>query len=246
MLSTINSIFDPLGFVAPVLLGGKILLHNALTKNIGWDELMSEDLLSEWEKWKVSLKDLESLERRFSTFPLKDAITKELHMYSDASKEAIGTVAYLKIYDSQGNSEHGFVMGKSKIAPSHGHTIPSLELCAAVLAVEVANFLVEHLDITVDKTRFYTDSMVVLGYINNETRRFYTYVSNRVDKIRKSSEASQWSYVRTHNNPADQATRPTTASNLENSIWLKGPPSVSCDESDSQNMCLFNQNRIRK
>lgn len=59
---------------------------------------------------------------------------RELHIFADASQEAIGAVAYLKTFDSSGSHHLGFVHAKAKVAPLHGHTIPRLELCAAVLA----------------------------------------------------------------------------------------------------------------
>lgn len=61
----------------------------------------------------------------------------ELCILSDASTVAIGTVAYLRIAATDGQYHMGFVMGKSKLAPCPAHKIPRLELCAAVLAVEL-------------------------------------------------------------------------------------------------------------
>lgn len=72
-------------------------------------------------------------------------------------------------------------MGKAKLSPEQ--TVPRLELCAAVLAVELAEFITSEIDIPLDDTTYFTDSKVVLGYICNETRRFYVYVSNRVLRI---------------------------------------------------------------
>ena len=74
-------------------------------------------------------------------------------------------------------------MGKSRLAPAAGHTIPRLELCGALLATELGAFICEHLELPPDIIRYYTDSMVVLGYLNNSSRRFYNYVSNRVSTI---------------------------------------------------------------
>ena len=56
---------------------------------------------------------------------------------------------------------------------------------------------------------FYTDSLVILGNIANETRLFYVYISNRVAKIGHwhSSNPEQWHYVQTEQNPADLASR---------------------------------------
>jgi hypothetical protein len=63
----------------------------------------------------------------------------------------------------------------------------------------------------------------VLGYICNESRRFYIYVANRVGKIRLFSKPSQRHFIRTECNPADVATRSIDASQLDDSTWLHGP-----------------------
>lgn len=117
----------------------------------------------------------------------------------------------------------GFVMGKAKLAPLPEHTIPRLELCAAVLAVELAELITSEIDVSLDDTTFYSDSKVVLGYIKNDTRRFYVYVSNRVQRIRRFSRPEQWQYVSSELNPADIATRSVTAARLQSTNWLSGP-----------------------
>ena len=116
-----------------------------------------------------------------------------------------------------------FVFGKAKLAPSHATTIPRLELCAAVLAVEIAELVIGEQAFKPDSVTYYSDSKVVLGYISNEARRFYVYVSNRVEWIRKSSSPAEWTYVPTHLNPADCATRSVKAKDLDGSMWLTGP-----------------------
>ncbi|KAI4788199.1 hypothetical protein KUCAC02_036008 [Chaenocephalus aceratus] len=99
---------------------------------------------------------------------------------SDASTRAIAAVAYLRVLDPDGKWHVGFVMGKSKLAPYPLHTIPRLELCGAVLAVELAELIKSEIDLEFKAVRFFTDSRVVLGYIYNNSRRFYTYVANRL------------------------------------------------------------------
>ena len=79
---------------------------------------------------------------------------KELHVFSDASEKAIAAVAYLTCQDKENKTSIGFVLGKAKVAPKHGHTIPRLELCAAVLAAEIAEFISDNLDIPLDAVRF--------------------------------------------------------------------------------------------
>ena len=121
------------------------------------------------------------------------------------------------------NDHIGFVMGKSKLAPISGHSIPRLELCGAVLATEIGEFVSDHLSIPSSAIRYFTDSKVVLGYIRNQTRRFYTYVSNRVSRIHSVSKPDQWNYVPSNLNPSDSATRGFIAE-VTNTLdtWLKG------------------------
>lgn len=80
-----------------------------------------------------------------------------------------------------------------------------------MLAVELAELISSEIDLRLDDTVFYSDSKVVLGYISNDARRFYVYVSNRVLRIRSFSHPEQWKYVPTDVNPADIATRSVTA-----------------------------------
>ncbi|XP_063404711.1 uncharacterized protein LOC134688168 [Mytilus trossulus] len=226
VLSVINGIFDPIGFVAPVILGGRLIMRQALQNaSVDWDDPLPEYLMNDWQVWKQSLKDLETLEirRSFTETSLGDCSKCELHIFSDASKDAIASVAYIRTFNDNGHSQLGFVLGKSKLAPNHGHTIPRLELCAAVLATELASFIQKTLEIPSSATDFYTDSQVVLGYLYNETRRFYVYVSNRVDRILKVSTKLQWNYVPTSYTPADHGTRPLEVNSLRQSEWLKGP-----------------------
>ena len=129
----------------------------------------------------------------------------------------------MKIIQSNGEAHVSFVFGKAKLAPTHATTIPRLELCAAVLAIEITQVVIKERAIEPDSVTYYSDSRVVLGYIANEIRRFYVYVSNRVERIRKYSSPDQWQNVPTQQNPADVATRPVKACRLESLAWLSGP-----------------------
>ena len=95
-------------------------------------------------------------------------------------------MAYIKVESYQEQTEIGFVFRKAKLAPKPGLTTPRLELCAAVLAIEIAEMVVREMYTTFDNITYYTDSKVVLGYIHNQSRRFYVYVHNRVQRIHQS------------------------------------------------------------
>ncbi len=134
VLSTVNSVFDPLGLLAPVTIQGRALLRELTSEQSDWDTFLPEDKISKWEAWRDSLQDLEQLHvpRTYTTTSLIEAVHTELCVFSDASTKAIGAVAYLKALQKDGLVEVGFVMGKAKLAPLSEPTIPRLELCAAV------------------------------------------------------------------------------------------------------------------
>ncbi|XP_038155609.1 uncharacterized protein LOC119792853 [Cyprinodon tularosa] len=224
VLSTVNSLYDPLGFLAPITIQGKQILRELTSLTDGWDAPLPDDIKAEWCKWKDSLQDLQSLQikRPYTLLSTTNAQKRELFIFADASVKAIAAVAYIKVSMSE-TTETGFVFGKTKLAPQSGLTIPRLELCAAVLAVEVAELIVAEMDISFDNIEYHTDSKVVLGYIYNQTRRFYVYVHNRVQRILQSTRPHQWKYVPSELNPADYGSRSVTAAQLSSTTWLEGP-----------------------
>ena len=65
--------------------------------------------------------------------------------------------------------------------------------------------------------------MIVLQYIANTTRRFCTFVANRVASIYEASDPSQWVYVPSEDNPADDASRGLPAEKVSQTRWSRGP-----------------------
>ena len=50
VLSTVNSVFDPLGFAAPLILVGKQILQDLCRENCDWDDPIPDRLKSKWEQ----------------------------------------------------------------------------------------------------------------------------------------------------------------------------------------------------
>ncbi|KAK0142370.1 hypothetical protein N1851_019891 [Merluccius polli] len=99
ILSTVASVFDPLGFLAPFLLLGKKILQEMCQKGIGWDEQLPTELEPRWESW---LKDLENLHefqipRCFIPETLGKVKRTELHHFSDASCQGYGQCSYIRV-----------------------------------------------------------------------------------------------------------------------------------------------------
>lgn len=148
----------------------------------------------------------------------------QIHSFSDASEEGLEEVSYLRLENESGEVNVSFVMGKARVASIKPMTIPRKELTAAVVAVNVSSMLRRELDYKDLQEFFYTDSSAVLGYVNNDAKRFHTFVANRVQRIRDRSKPEQWHHVPGKNNPADEASRGQSARQLlQNTRWFKGP-----------------------
>ncbi|KAK3730882.1 hypothetical protein QZH41_002987 [Actinostola sp. cb2023] len=93
------------------------------------------------------------------------------------------------------------------------------------MATQAVAKILKEIDIEIAEVIYCTDSKVVLGYITNESRRFYVYVANRVQFIRNMSSPNQWRYIESDGsrNPADLATRGLHPSKMMESDWLNGP-----------------------
>jgi hypothetical protein len=80
------------------------------------------------------------------------------------------------------------------------------------------------LKIRIDQTYHYTDSMTVLFWLNDDTKRFQAFVNNRLLKIRRTSSPEEWYWVPTLENPADLPSRGTEPGQLGgDSLWQQGP-----------------------
>lgn len=225
MLSIISSIYDPLGFLAPLILPAKLLLQELCRMKCDWDDPIPSAFQEKWNKW---LRDLEKLaDFQINRCIKPDGFGKvacaQLHHFSDASEKGYGTVTYIRMQSMDKRIHVSFLYGKARVAPLKPVTIPRLELTAAVVAVRVDKMLQTELQLPLMKACFWTDSTSVLKYIKNEDRRFQTFIANRIATIRSSSEVSQWRYVPSTLNPADDASRGTKVDGLWKQRLMESP-----------------------
>ena len=226
ILSTVSSVYDPLGFAAPFLLQGKLLLQELCQKNMGWDDVLDDDTCSKWEKWRKKLSLLQNINinRCFKPTEFGNIVSVSVHNFADASQKAYGCCSYLRLVDEDGRIHCSLIMGKSRVAPSKPITIPRLELVAATVAVKINKFVCRELEYNNIQSYFWSDSKAVLGYIRNDAKRFHIFVANRIQHIRENSELESWKYVKSELNPADDASRGIDCKEICNTHrWFVGP-----------------------
>ena len=226
ILSTVSSIFDPLGLIAPITLTGKLVLQELCRQKLDWDEKVPEALGQSYLSWLTDLNLLQELDvdRCYKPKDFGHVVKTELHNFSDASFDGYGQCSYLRLVDDSNKVHCCLVMGKARVAPLKSTTVPRLELTAALVSTRINTILVKELQYEGMQSFFWTDSKAVLGYIKNDDKKFHVFVANRVREIRDHSNPEDWYYVPSNLNPADAASRGLSTKELMESNWLTAPP----------------------
>ena len=203
ILSVVSSVYDPLGLISSFVLSAKQLLQDLCRVKLEWDSPIPADHKVRWERWMAVLPKLSqfSIERCVKPAGFDFVSSSQLHHFSDASEVGLGSVSYLRLVNDQGDVHCSFLCAKSRVAPLKTVTIPRLELSAAVISVKQDKVLKRELEIPISA------QSAVLRYVKNETRRYQTFVANRVAVIRDDSAPRQWNHVSGDMNPADDASR---------------------------------------
>lgn len=230
ILKVVHSAYDPLGLVGPVMLKGKAFFQIACKLSLDWDQELPKGLCEDWQAWIDDLPLLSSFGVDRNIQPFENA-SNQVHIFCDGSDQGFAAVAYLRSSSTSGLQSR-LIFAKTKLTPMKLQTTPRIELAAAHLGVKLLNILRRELDVDLSHCVLWSDSRSCLCYIANETTCFHKFVANRVQFIREHSIPQQWRYVPSEENPADIASRGSTASALlENRIWLHGPPFLTQPES---------------
>ena len=226
ILSTVSSIFDPLGLVGPYMLEGKKVLQEICASGAKWDDDIPDSICVRWKKWLslvIKWSDL-VIPRCYKPDYMSSIRLVEIHHFSDASNRAFGQCSYVRFVDSSNRVWCSLLMGKSRVCPAKIVSVPILELSAALLSLKISLFMKKELEYTNAVEHFWSDSTVTLSYIKSEANRFHTFVANRVQQIRDNSQVSSWKYVPTAQNPADDASRGLDPCNVDSeSRWFRSP-----------------------
>jgi hypothetical protein len=102
--------------------------------------------------------------------------------------------------------------------------IPKLEICAATLLAKLYTKAKRALHMTIHEAYLWTDSSIVLIWIQGPSTKWKTFVGNRVATIQEETASATWRHVPTQSNPADLISRGVEPLTLSRStLWWKGP-----------------------
>ena len=132
---------------------------------------------------------------------------------------------YLRVVTESGTVTR-IVASKTRVAHLSKQTIPMLDLLGAVILSRLAVYIKEILkkSLIIDRLCCWTDSLVTLYWLTEETREWKQFVQNRVDKVRRHVLPTQWRFCPGVDNPADLPSLGVKAFVLSADVkWWEGP-----------------------
>ena len=234
IISDVAKTYDILGWISPAILTMKLLYQQLWKKGHEWDQTVDSKTEDHHASWRNDLPSLAGMRipRPYSPPHMKPQ-SQQLHGFSDACEIAYGAVVYLRTTFATHPPIISLVTAKTKVAKLKPPTIPKMELDGAVLLTKLLQNVAPILGIPKEECHAWTDSAIVLAWLDGTSRNIGVYAENRVSYIMERTLPALWRHVPTETNPADCASRGMMPRELlKHTLWWKGPPWLSQEPID--------------
>lgn len=233
ILSEIGKLYDPNGFIAPIVITAKILIQDIWKEKTGWDDPIPVPIERKWLTFREEIHNIQLIKipRWLGTSP--DA-SIQLHGFSDASNNAYACCVYARAIHNGHITAH-LIQSKTRVAPLKTMSIPRLELSGAHLLAKLMKTIIRGINLPIQQSLCWTDSEVVLQWLHKSPSELKTFVGNRVSYIHENTieQGILWNWVSGIQNPADIASRGATPTQLaDNNQWWNGPAWLTTSQED--------------
>lgn len=226
ILSRIGKLYDPNGYLGPIIIRGKMIIQDLWKNQLDWDEKITGHIELEWEKFNDDLQMVQNIfiNRWIGT---QEGDRVQLHGFCDASEKGYGAVIYSRVRENA-KYRTEIMISKSRVAPLKATTIPRLELCAAELLAKLMETVAPTFQEGKKRIQIYcwSDSQITLQWLQKPSSMLKTFVGNRVENVQSISRklSIKWNWIIGRDNPADLISRGTTVTELQlEEKWWNGP-----------------------
>lgn len=226
VLSQLAQLYDPCGWLAPFIFVGKAFFQKLWIRELEWDTPLDPELSDVWRSYVTALRELHLFSLPRPLTGLAAPAICILHGFCDASQLGYAAVLYLVSSFQSGPPVVALIAAKTKVAPLKAVSIPRLELLGAYLLANLVRHYSEMLSrhLHLNQIALWTDSTIVVNWINTPTYKLKTFVANRVAAITEWTRVSDWRHIAGESNPADLASRGVALRPLLSSqLWWSGP-----------------------
>jgi hypothetical protein len=235
LLSMVMSEFDPLGLIGPVMVHSKIFLRELYQTDqmTGWDGAISPTAREQWISWITAMQSMAAVSFPRSTKPAGSLGRPGVAGFADASLSAFCATVYMVWTDQQGVIQSRLIMGKCRVTPLHGTTIPQAELQALVILLQLMRIVIQGLGFRPLWVQAFSDSTCTIAALKKSGAQLKPFFANRVAEanglLAELSKMTEYlgavGHVPGHDNPADIGTRglASLADLGPGTLWQEGP-----------------------
>jgi hypothetical protein len=224
VLSVISFIIDPTGLLGTVTVRYKIFIQQLWLRQISWNEELPRDLQETWKKLYRQLPALNSISIPRLVKIKGDVTTIQIRGFSDASERAFGACVYIRSGNANGELRSRLLCSKSRVSLVKQVSIPRIELGGAQLLARLIKKVLPILCIPIDRVHLWTDSRLILTWVQDIPTRCNTYVANRVSEIQGITSNLFWHHIGSEGNTADILSGGTGPEEMwHNNQWWNGP-----------------------
>lgn len=230
LLSMAASIYDPIGWMLPVIMLLRMMIQGLWMQKLDWDDKIEETIVKKFQKIIDQLHRLREI-RIPRWFGSSANAEMEIVGFSDASGDGCAAVVYSRIKMPNGILTR-LIASKGRVTPlktkanmdSKKYTIPKLELEALVLLADLYTEVKKSFAGLKCTFTAYTDSEIVLAWVRSANIQENKFVRARVAKIKKVIAPHTLHYVKSAENPADPGSRGLYPKMLVDcDLWFSGP-----------------------
>lgn len=226
VLSNIAKMFDPCGYLAPVIVIAKMFMQKIWAIKLDWNDELPPDLLNEWLDFFKKIPYLKHVNIPRCLFHKKKPIRIELHGFADASLLAYAACVYLHVSYSDKTASSRLICSKSRVSPLRTISLPRLELCGALLLARLIDKVSAIFNnmLTFEFVNLWTDSEIVLCWLSAHPSKWSIFVANRTAEIQRLTESFSWRHIPSEENAADPLSRGIYPDKIQHcELWWEGP-----------------------
>jgi hypothetical protein len=181
-------------------------------------------LQQKWDLLQKTIPQLSQIRINRKVIPANDS-NIYIHGFCDSSELAYGACFYIRSTDVKQHTSCDLLRSTSRVAPLKKLNIPRLALCVATLLAKLFRKAIRALNINYNEAYLWTDSSIILTWIQGAPNKWKTFTGNRVAFIQEETASATWKHVPTQSNAADLISRGIEPATLANcNLWWKGPP----------------------
>ena len=174
--------FDPVGWISPVLIKTKVLLQHLWLEGTDWDECVKPLSFQSWKDFVERLPQVEEIQvPRWIHYSPNHKI--ELHEFCDVFEKAYCATLYIRSEDKANVVSTHIFISKTKVAPLHTISLPGLQLCGAILLSKLIKAITPQLHRSTCQIFLWSDPAIVLAWLEKPPYTWKTYVANRTSTI---------------------------------------------------------------